>query len=514
MGTKGPYGFKGGWNTKASSWTLPPDCLTDSQNINIVWQDISKRNGNVILQTSPTIFSSGAAIHGLCDWLSTSGTRYLLVTAGTKIYQAGTLGSTYTDITGAATITSGQNNQHTFASLNNILAICGGVTPDTPLQWNGAGNVASLGGTPPVGNIVCVANNFMFIAGVVAAPSTVYWSNVNDPNTWPGTSSVNFRYSDGDSITALIEFNQNLVIFKRRSIGMLFTQTASVSGAVTLAPLTQIALGIGCPGKLCVDILPDGRIVFLGTDGHVYSLIGGTLLQDISNSSEGSNIQPTLNTMNFSRLPYAVLRHYPTRNQFWLSMSSASSTTNDTVFIYDYQLNVWVSSFTNINANVMEHSIDPRTTPDNPILMITGDYGGNIYEQDKGTTDATVSGGAIDAYATVSVLHGVDSKDWIPRSVTVPLEAQTLGQLTLGYGFNGLTDIQSTMTVSEAQGGGQLDTNFVLDTSTLGGPTTLRQVVPISSQGKVWTTQVQFRNSSASQPFQVHPIFLSDEVLV
>lgn len=511
MAYKGPFGFKNGWNTKASSWTLPPDSMSDAQNVVISYADLKKRNGNTLLNSSA--LASGAAVHGLTDWLLSGGSRFLVATAGTKIYDSNTLSSTFTDITGAATITSGQNNLHTFSSLNNILAICGGITPDTPLQWTGTGNVSSLAGSPPIGNLTVVANNFMFISGIAATPSRVFWSNVSDPNTWGVSNFVDFRAADGDRVTCLAEQNQNLVIFKNRSIGLLWTQTTSVSGTATLAPLNQVIVGTGAPGPLCWDKLPDGRIVFFSTNGHVYILTGGTQLEDISDPAEGSNIQPTLDAMNVSRFPFACVQVYPTKNQIWISLSSATVTTNDTIFVYDYQLQVWLSKFTNINANVMESSIDARTSPDYSIILVTGNYAGNVYEQDIGSTDATVSGGAIDGYGTISTVLGVDGTDFIPCSAVVPLEAQAQGALQFGYGFNGLTVVTNITNISETAGGALLDTTFVLDTSTLAGDSTLRKIVPIVSAGLTASMQMQFRNQNASQPFTVHPIYLSDEGL-
>src|SRR5207237_8676243 len=107
------------------------------------------------------------------------------------------------------------------------LAIVGGTTPDTPLQWTGAGNVASLSGTPPIGNLVTVVNNFMFISGVAANPSTVYWSNASDPQTWKAANKIDFSFSDGDIVQAIAPLGFNLVIFKRRSTGILYTQTTT-----------------------------------------------------------------------------------------------------------------------------------------------------------------------------------------------------------------------------------------------------------------------------------------------
>jgi len=509
----GPLGFKGGWNTKESAWTFPQDSMSDAQNINLVHMDIMKRQGNAKLHT--TALGSAAAVHGLFDWLINSGTRYLIVTCGTKIYNSAALSTTFTDITGSVTITTGQNNQHSFASLNNIMACCGGTTPDTPIQWTGTGNASALAGSPPVGNLVCTANNFMFISGVAATPSRVYWSNVSDPGTWGAANYVDFRMSDGDSVTCICELNQNLLIFKRRSIGLLFTQSNTVSGSVTLAPLTEVIVGIGCPGGQCVENLPDGTVVFLGTNAHVYMIQGGTSVIDISDPKEGSNIQPTLDSMNIARLQYAVVKFYPTRNQVWISLSSGSNTTHDTIIVYDTQVRVWVSPFTNINANVMEPSIDTRTTPQHPVVMVTGDYGGFCYEQDRGTSDATGTAGAIDAWGTISIRFAVDETEFVPRSLAVPFEAQSAGNLQIGYGFNGLTQVTTLTNVSQQQAGDVLDSTFVLDTSTLVGPSSLRKILPVASNGREYSMQIQVRNfDTASAGFTVHPLFVSDEIMV
>lgn len=469
-----------------------------------------KRQGSAAINSSA--ISGTPAVHGLADWQTDAGQRSLVVTAGTKIFKANDLGSTLTDITGAVTITSGQNNQSTFASLNNLLVRCGGATPDAPIKWSGAGNAAALGGTPPSGNICRTANNFMFISGIAATPSRVYWSNAIDPETWSASDYVNVRGSDGDRVTALIDRDANLLIFKRRSIHILWTSTITVSGSVTLGPLVQIPNAMGCVGPLAIDKLPDGRIVYMGSDGHVY-MFDGAQFDDISNPPlPRSNIQPTLDALPAGRLPYAVVRCYPTRNQVWISVTT-TGTTNNEVIVYDYALNCWLSPFTSIAANVMCSVIDTRTTPSHPSVMVTGNYGGLVYEQDTGTTNAEDTNGTIDAYGTISVQIGDDSTDFVPRSVVVPLESQTRGDLEMNYGYNGYTTVNKTNTISQMQLGGLLD-QFILDTSILGGPSTLRSIQRVGGTGRAYSMQVQFRNRNASETFTVHPIKISDEVIV
>lgn len=512
MSIQGPFGFIGGLNTKASAFTLPKDSMSDAQNINIVYGDIQKRKGSAKINTSA--IAGTPAVTGLADWQTVAGQRSLIVVAGTSIFKTNDLGATLSDITGAVSITSGQNNQSTFASLNNILVRCGGTTPDAPIKWTGTGNAAALGGSPPSGNICCTANNFMFISGIAATPSRVQYSNVIDPETWTGTNYVEFRKDDGDIVTGLAPFNQNLVIFKRRSIGILYTMTNTVSGSTVLGPLTQVRDGVGCVGPLALDRMPDGRIIFLSPNAHVY-IFDGSDVQDISDGQPPqSNIQTTLDALPVGRLPYAVVRTYPTRNQVWISVSSGSSSTHNTVLIYNTVLKIWESTYTGIAANVMCASIDTRATPSHPIVMLTGNYGGFVYEQDKGSTNAESTTGVIDGYGTVSVQIGLGERDFLPKSAIVPFESQVSGNLEFGYGFDALSSVTNTVLLSMLQGGYMLDINWVLDlTAFLSGASTLRRIVPVPGTGNSFSMQMRFRDASIND-FTVHPVYLSDEILI
>lgn len=512
MATLGLIGYKGGLNTKASAFSIGPDQMTAAQNVYIQYNDLFKVNGSATINSAA--LNSGAAVTGICDWQTAAQSRYMIAVVGNKIYQDLNLGSSPTDITGTATITAGANNQHTFASLNNILAICGGTTPDTPLQWTGSGNVAALAGSPPTGSLVTTANNFMFISGVAANPSTVYWSNVSDPGTWNASSNINFRVSDGDIITAIAPLGFNLAIFKRRSTGILYTQTTSVSGVVTLAPLTQVNTATGCAGSQAWDMLPNGMLAVFGIDAHL-RIFDGTNFQDISDQPPPlSNVQPIFDTANINRIQFAVVRVYPTLSQIWVSFSTGSNTTNDTIVVYNYMLQCWECTIPDRPANVMCASIDNRANPKHPILLLSGDYGGFIYEHDTGSVNAQNADGHIDGYGTVSiVLSDGEGRQFTPKSLKLPIQAQASGQLQVGWGYDGLTDINTSVVVSDAQGGALLDSTFVMDTSTLAGSATLLKQVKIASVSNNHTVQLQFRNQFASQPFTIHPFWISDEVL-
>lgn len=508
----GPVKFIGGLNTKASAITLPPDQMSAAQNVQILYGDLMKRKGSIAINATP--FASSAAVHGLADWQTAAGQRYFVITAGTKIGQMADLGGTFSDVTGSVTITSGQNNQSIFASLNNLLVRCGGVTPDAPIKWSGTGNAAALGGSPPTGNLCRTVNNFMFISGIGATPSRFYWSNVSDPETWNSANFAEYRKNDGDVITALSGIYQTVVIFKRRCIGNFNTIPPSSAASPTLGPLTTSIEGTGCVGAQAHDQLPDGRIVFLAPNAHVY-IYDGITIEDISDPEPPkSNIQPTLDALPVGRLQYAVIRVYPTRKQVWISVTVGADTTNSTIYVYDYSISAWVSSFIGIAANVMCSVIDTRSTPSHPIIITTGNYAGTAYEQDKGSTNAEDPAGAIDGYGTVSPLLGNDAYDFIPASGIIPIEAQGQYNLEVNYGYNGLTEVSKSTLISEQGTAAVLD-QFVLDVDQLGGPNLIRRRVRFLGSSGMGTAsiQVQFRNRNASQDFTVHPFVISDEVV-
>jgi hypothetical protein len=507
MTTLGPIQFIGGLNTKASALTVVEDQYVSAQDINIKYGDILKRKGSVLLNASA--FGAGAAFTGLFDWQTAAGQRYLVGTAGTSIGQMADLGGTFTDITGAVTITTGANNQSTFAALNNILVRCGSTTPDTPIQWTGTGNAAVLSGSPPVGNICDVVNNFMFISGVAATPSRVFWSNVIDPQTWGAANYVDFRKDDGDKVTALDGIGQNLIIFKRRSVGVLSTTPPSTAASVTLGPLYTLIVGIGCVGPLALDNLPDGRIVFFGPNAHLYVTDGFEFFDISDPKPPKSNIQPTLDALNIARLPYSVVRVYPNKKQIWLAATSGTGTTNNIIYVYDYELGVWVSSFANINANCMVASIDTRAAPIKSMVLLTGNYSGSIYEQDRGNTNPEVSGTTIDGYVTKSIQLSAIATDFNARALLVPIETQGAYNLEINIGFNGLTETPKNVSISQNSTAGVID-QFTLDTSTLGGATLLRRTVLVPSVGRSSSIQIQFRNRLSAQDFTVHPFFIGD----
>ncbi len=83
-------------------------------------------------------------------------------------------------------------------------------------------------------------NNILFMSGFSSAPSTVWHSNLAEPDEVDAENFFDVRTSNGDVITNMIVFQETLMIFKKRSVHEL-----SGSSPDTLA-LKDVNLTYGC----------------------------------------------------------------------------------------------------------------------------------------------------------------------------------------------------------------------------------------------------------------------------
>lgn len=488
MTVKGPYGYTRGWNAKTGPYDCPDDAYVDAQNMELLNGRISACNGNLRWTTGN--HPGGATQLGWVSYFA----GVLVCYAGNKIAtaSASSIGA-WTDITGAVTFTPTAGYDWA-AALNGILVLGG---PNTvPIQWTGTGNCTALGGSPPFGeNCGTMVNNYLFMGNDVANPSRVWWSAIQDPNTWPGANFVDVRPEDSSNpITALFPFGEDLLIFKSNCIARFYTN--QLSG--TLGPLIVISEKLGGVGQRSVDRLPDGRIAFVGFNNHVYIYDGNTF-DDISDApTPRSNIQTVLNSLVFKTngLAQGTLRVYQAKNQIWITYPFTwtnvfGSFSAGVIFRYDYVNGCWVSptpdrriyTAVNYTASTKEYLITAGNT--------------YLYQEDTGNVnnDSVAAHTSFDSYVTKSIPLGVDSSSYTPRSIYLPINSGNL-TASLLYGANGYSTPTTTATISIS--GSTLDR---------------KKVVLLNTPSGKWDTgQFRFDAAISNQPFNLSPFFLSDEV--
>jgi hypothetical protein len=519
MAILGPFKVNRGYNAKASVFTCPQNQALTFQDLYVDYDIIKTNPGPYQLQGN-----ASNQVVGMTFWsdpnniLSTNDANviYYLYRSGTAIgdlrsapFKTGADGQTLTVTSriGALSLSGalgmfGQPQLYSFDSLNALLIGTGGSFSSTvPFKFTAYNaNGVVLGGSPPPSDAIKVVNNFCFLGRNLSGTSTlsrVYWSNVGDPETWGASSYVDFRKNDGDMITALGSLGQDLIIFKNRSIGRLYTTPPTSDATVVLGPLVTLSTSIGCCGPLAVDSLPDGTIIFMGSDLHLYNYDGVTF-QDLTDQYDGMpNIQnflspdgTTVTATSNQAMSTIVVRYYPTKKQVWIIMGTLGSN----VLVFDLRSKAWsvYSGGTYLSMACVAGPLRTSTSP-YPYLLLTGNFVGAIHIQDnQGTSQSSAT-----PTLNWSITFTGESADFIPRSLLLPITGTNLNSvITVQFGFDG----------------GALGTAI-----TISGicPILNRLTIPFKedqAQKKPISLQIQIIQTGGS-PMFIHPFYLSDEVM-
>lgn len=517
MPTIGPFKVSAGLNTRAGNFNLPRDQATVLSDCFPVYGNVVNRISLVKCNSSATAKTTGC---GITSWIDpaqavVSANAPLIVVVATdnstkKIY-SGVMNTseaiTYTDVTGTATLSGNQSDTYQFASLNKFLIGTGGALQgDKPFKISAYnGNAAALGGSPPSGNAMVVANNFLFISRDLSSTakfSRVYWSAVQDPETWPAASNIDFRLNDGDMITALSTIGEDLIIFKTRSMGRLSTTTTSVSGTVTLAPLTTISESIGCPNPSAVTKMPDGRIIFVDNNNHVRIYDGSSYPIDVSDQMiPGPSIQPSLDSGGqfavFANPPISI-QCLPRKNQVWVIAATGGVIS---YYVYNYLENAWNSASL---GSSLPNTIAAMTNAF-PAWLGSDPLTSHLLMQDNnGFTWSVEGGGSLGptdtsgANITPNVTTSIQLPDnFVPRTLMIPAILGSGASLTVTLGWNG-TLLGTTLTAI-TRASNRLWNLFDIRQGTF-------------SMGRPLTMQVQIQ-VTAGKTFTLYPFYVSDEVL-
>lgn len=373
------YDFTGGLNTKSPPTTLKFNEASDLQNINILpTGGFEQRNGNSTFNSSA--MDSASAVHGLGYYRTSLSTDYMMAIAGTKIFKADNLDGTMDDITGAVTITTGQDNIWTHCQMNNLSIFVGGA-PNAPIKWNATGNAAVLAGTPPNGEFGIVANSRLFIGNTAANPSRIQWSILGNPEDWSGSGSgsQDVGLNDGDTlIGASVIGVDTMLLFKQNSVHMLSIRSAPF-------PLFPLFGGVGAISKRGI-VNVDGIVYFITSEPRMKATDGTNVM------SFPDSIDNVWDSLNKSRLKYIHGIHNRRLRQIWWFVSTTSSTTHDLCIVWDLERKCWLRHTTGFKMNASVFTSDR--------VIYCGSYAGKIYKMDDSLskTDSSESTPAITSF--------------------------------------------------------------------------------------------------------------------
>jgi hypothetical protein len=276
---------------------------------------------------------------GVFPYTYSDGTIYLIFCFPDKIYKYKAGDTTPTEIQGAVTLT-GSNTQYFSAAY--FADTSGGYDPwivltngkDTPVYWDGTGNCAALGGSPPIGKYIDSFQNHLFISNVTSGgvdyTQRDYRSDVDEADDWAGgTAGTNdLRQSAGDVQGSLV-FGDMRFIFKENSISL-----CRATGIDPPFLYNEDELPIGCAApKTLTKVWRYDYGFFLGSDLNCY-----LIRKDGAYMPIGDNITHRIREWaNDDALKYAFSVYYPDKDQVLLVLPSTGTAGeyNDQILAFD-----------------------------------------------------------------------------------------------------------------------------------------------------------------------------------
>ncbi len=308
-------------NTVSDGSTIADNEFTIAKNINITpAKTIKKRLGlerlNGVGGTSiGSVIGALSSIRLLCRQ-KTGATDRFFFTDNAKTWVCDTSANNTIEVlvggAAVANVTWAQQgfngNVYLLRSTGAIISVAPGVTAGVAV-----GNVQ--------GTVYTFFKDRQFISNTGAAvplDSRLTYSQILDNSAatgFPGTNFIDVSPGDGQYISALAVYNDQLVIFKNKS-----TYVLSADGSPSTWTLRQLHANIGCVGR-GTPIVIEGLLYFLSeegvfrTDGVTFDEISKPIAATIGNLVWNA---PTSNTVDAAYWDNKYLFYYPTTNDAYV----------------------------------------------------------------------------------------------------------------------------------------------------------------------------------------------------
>ncbi len=288
-----------GYNDKDPAQLLIPGMYLKAENALIDTARIKKRYGTSVLGTSLGNYS----ILGLTPYEPIAGSKYVIAcldgASNAQLYSwAGT--GNFAGI-GSANLTKGAKMN--FAQAANVLYGFNGtdvVSVDSSLTVTK--NPASV----PQGTYGAWFHNYLFVANTTSYPSRLYWSNLGVPGTFSGTDYLDVSPNDGDYITGMIGFNDELYVFKQNTIWTITGWSGATFSTTTAAAqnLNSRLYGYGsvANGSLVVIGKDLYYLSFSGSIPHFRSLVQTSFASTLQGGIVSEDIEGTMNGLSKTSL--------------------------------------------------------------------------------------------------------------------------------------------------------------------------------------------------------------------
>ena len=223
----------------------------------------------------------------------------------------------------------------------------------------------------------------MYATGDSNISSTVYYSDVGDPQTWVGglSGSLPVYQGDGDENTGMKVLNQSMYVFKRYS-SYILGETLDSNTNDILISLSANRLPVGCVANDSIVQVYNDLYRLVDTEIYGVCTLGaqqGYLTFEPRNNSLSWVIRPTIQNINPETAYLASGSFY--NDKYFLSVPVSSSTQNNTTLVNSHTRDgrtYWVE-YPGISAS--QFIIYPDAKKKNQLLFTSG-FSNKLYAFD------------------------------------------------------------------------------------------------------------------------------------
>ncbi len=503
--------FGGGWASDfgESSYNAPNQggivtvpYLTTAKNL-VYELDGSIRKMPGTAKLNSVQVGSGAAIMGIHDYwrqgVGGSPAQRRVIHVSTVI-MADNADGTFANI-GTGLTSGAVPNYSTF---DDLLIIASDATGDVPKSWDQT-TFQSLAGSPPRFSFSVEHKNRQWAAGNFAAPSRLYYSVNLDPEDWVGATSgsIDISPSDGDIITGLASFNNELWVFKGPNKGSIHRITGSSASDFAR---TTFRKGLGAAWQNSIFQLPND-LGFISPRGTVHSLVANDRFGDYDRSAISFPINNTLRTdlaHTYHRKWWAAMDE--DSGYVLIAITPSGQSTNTKLLMADTRFMVMGEPYPRwaLWDTYGAASVAPVIDTGNRLRLMAGGNDGYVYKLDQ--NDRTHNSGAITMLASSPFMsYGIEQNMKTIHAVGINLSPKNDNNLT----FKWLRDGQTEQTATVSQGGSAVlgvwsSNQFTLDSSTLGGTRYLPRYIDLESGGDFRCIQYSLTDATAASDVQIN----------
>ncbi len=456
-----------GMNNKYPSHLLPKGVFQYVQNAYVDNDRITKRGGTTVFGATLGNF----LLNGGYSFERTGGSKNVIVSrngaSNAQLYSSS--GGAFSAI-GSANLTNSEPINFTQAS-DRLFGFNGQEVVD--VASDGTTVTKNRSGVP-IGKFAYWFHNYLFVSGVAANPSRLYWSALGDPTSFDSADYVDINANDGDSITGLNILNDELIVFKNFSVWSISGWSGSSFDSTTQAGQnTQMrAVGIGTPSHR--SIVSVGRdlyyLSFRGNIPHIRSFNQTVFAQTVEAGILSDELEGTMSGLNKAQLN-RVTGIFDGKYLYW-AVPNGASTTNNLILVLNTAKSMQTSSgkmeswvlFTGANASQFFSS-----TISGQIRIYTLDTAanGNVYLFND-TSDYRDNGTAVTMNILFRDILAHPAKQGKFKYLYMKYQTGSAGTLSINARIDQAEDFNNQEDVDLSGDSPGLGT-FILGTSILGG---------------------------------------------